>query len=52
MRVCMSVITKPLAVALGLQQKLLIRNDIIVMDRKLQAAVEVIDETLIVIADA
>ena len=34
-RVCISVITKPLAVTLGLKWKLLTKNDIIAVDEKL-----------------
>ena len=48
---CISVVTKPLAVALDLKWKLLTRNDIIVVDGKLQAAVGVIKDILVVIAD-
>ncbi len=49
--VYMSVITKPLVVALGLKWKSSMRNDVIAMDRKLQAAVGVIEDIPIVIAD-
>ncbi len=48
----MLVVTKLLAVALGLKWKLSTRNDIIAVDDKSQAAVEVIEEIPIVIADA
>ena len=50
--VCMSVVTKPLAVALGLRWKLSTRNDVIAVDGKLQAAVEVVKDIPIVITDA
>src|SRR6266540_2649944 len=40
---CMSVITKPLAVALGLKWKPSIRNDVIAVDGKPQAAIRVVD---------
>ena|SRR6266542_3957350 len=48
----MSVITKPLVVALGLKWTSSIRNDIIAVDEKSQAAIGVIEDILIVIADA
>ncbi len=48
----MSVVTKPLAVALGLRWKLSTRNDVIAVDGKLQAAVEVVKDIPIVITDA
>ncbi len=51
-RACMLVVTKPLAVALGLKWKPSIRNDVIAVDGKPQAAVRVIEGILIVIADA
>ena len=43
MRACMSVVTKPLAVALGLRWKLSTRTDVIAVDGKPQAAVGVVD---------
>jgi len=46
-----SVLTKLLAVTLDLKWKLSIRNDVIVVDGKSQAAVRVVDEIPIVIAD-
>src|SRR6266498_5326774 len=46
--VCMSVVTKPLAVALGLKWKPFTRNDVIAVDGKLQAAVEVVKDIPIV----
>src|SRR6266540_7171341 len=49
---CMSVVTKPLAVALGLRWKLSTRADVIAVDGKLQAAVGVVDNMPIVIAEA
>ena len=49
---CMSVVTKPLAVALELRWKLSTRNDIIVVDSKPQAAVRVVDGIPVVIAKA
>src|SRR6266542_3376725 len=49
---CMSVVTKPLAVALGLRWKLSSRTDVIAVDGKLQAAVGVVDNMPIVIAEA
>src|SRR6266498_4934328 len=45
---CMSVITKPLAVALGLKWKPFTRNDVIAVDGKPQAAVEVVKDIPIV----
>jgi len=48
---CMSVVTKPLAVALGLRWKLSTRTDVIAVDGKPQAAVKVINDMPIVIAD-
>ncbi len=48
---CMSVITKLLAVALGLIWKPSIRNDVIAVDGKSQAAVRVIEDVPIVIVD-
>ena len=50
-RVCMSVITKSLAVALGLKWKPSTRNDVIAVDGKPQAAVGVMEGIPIVIAD-
>ncbi len=50
--VCMSVVTKPLAVALGLRWKLSTRTDVIAVDGKPQAAVRVVDNMPIVIAEA
>ena len=47
----MSIITKPLAIALGLKWKLSIRNDVIAVDGKPQAAVGVVDGIPIVIAE-
>ena len=49
---CILVITKPLAVVLGLKWKLSTRNDVIAVDEKSQAAVGVIEDIPIVIADA
>src|SRR6266542_656239 len=49
---CMSVVTKLLAVALGLRWKLSTRNDIIAVDSKPQAAVEVVDGIPVVITEA
>src|SRR6266545_1104628 len=43
MGACMLVVTKPLAVALGLKWKLSTRTDVITVDDKLQAAVGVVD---------
>ncbi len=48
----MSVVTKPLAVALGLRWKLSTRTDVIAVDGKPQAAVGVVDNMPIVIAEA
>ena len=48
----MLVVTKPLAVALSLKWKLSIRNDVIAVDGKSQAAVEVVDRVSVVIAKA
>src|SRR6266498_512863 len=48
---CMLVVTKPLAVALSLKWKPSIRNDIIAVDDKPQAAVEVVDSIPVVIAE-
>ena len=47
----MSVITKPLAVALGLKWKPSTRNDVIAVDGKPQAAVGVVDGIPVVIAE-
>src|SRR6266511_4712257 len=41
---CMSVVTKPLTVALGLKWKLSTRNDVVAIDGKPQAAVGVITD--------
>ncbi len=49
---CMSVVTKPLAVALGLRWKPSTRTDVIAVNGKPQAAVGVVDNMLIVIAEA
>src|SRR6266540_183661 len=49
---CMSVVTKPLAVALGLRWKPSTRMDVIAVDGKLQAAVGVVDGIPVVIAEA
>src|SRR6266540_2615717 len=49
---CMSVVTKPLAVALGLRWKLSTRTDVIAVNGKSQAAVGVVDSISVVIADA
>src|SRR6266540_7130423 len=49
---CMLVVTKPLAVALGLKWKLSTRTDVITVDDKLQAAVGVVNDMPIVIAEA
>ncbi len=49
---CMSVVTKLLAVALGLKWNPFTRNDIIAVDEKLQAAVGVVEDIPVVIADA
>ena len=51
MGACMSVVTKPLAVALGLRWKPLTRTDVIAVDNKSQAAVGVVDNILVVIAE-
>ncbi len=48
----MSVVTKPLVVALGLKWKLSTRNDIIAVDSKPQAVVGVVDVVSVVIAEA
>ena len=48
----MSVVTKPLAVTLGLRWKPSTRTDIIAVDGKPQAAVGVVDGIPVVIADA
>ena len=48
----MSVVTKLLAVALGLRWKPSIRTDVIAVDRKPQAAVGVVDGIPVVIAEA
>ena len=49
---CMSVITKPLAVALGLKWKLSTRTDVIAVDGKPQVAVGVVNDMPIVIVEA
>ncbi len=49
---CMSVVTKLLAVALGLRWKPSTRMNVIAVDRKLQAAVGVVDGIPVVIAEA
>ncbi len=51
-RTYMLVIIKLLAVTLGFKWKLLIKNDVIVVNRKLQAAMGVIEKILVVIVDA
>ncbi len=51
-RACISVVTKLLAVALGLKWKLSTRNDVIAVDRKPQVAVGVVDGVSVVIAKA
>ena len=51
-RTCMSVVTKLLAVALGLRWKSSTRTDVIAVDGKPQAAVGVINDMPIVIAEA
>ncbi len=50
-RACMSVVTKSLAVALGLKWKPSIRNDVIAVDGKPQTAVGVVDGMPVVIAE-
>ncbi len=50
-RACMSIITKPLTVALGLRWKPSNRNDIIAIDEKPQAAVGVVDKIPVIIAN-
>jgi len=52
MGVCMSVITKPLVVTLGLKWKLSTKNNVIAVDDKPQAAVGVVDKIPVVIAKA
>ena len=49
---CMFVVTKPLAVALGLKWKSSIRNDVIAVDSKPQAVVGVVNGIPVVIAEA
>src|SRR6266498_3216353 len=49
---CMLVVTKPLAVALGLRWKPSTRTDVIAVDGKPQAAVGMVDNLPIVIAEA
>ncbi len=48
----MSVVIKLLAVALGLRWKLSTQNDVIAVDRKSQVAVGVVEDILVIIADA
>ncbi len=48
----MSVVTKPLVVALGLKWKPSTRNNVIAVDGKPQAAVGVVDGIPVVIAEA
>jgi len=48
----MSVVIKPLAVTLGLRWKPSIRNDVIAVDGKPQAAVGVVDSIPVIIAEA
>ena len=52
MRACMSVVTKPLAVALGLRWKPSTRKDVIAVDGKPQAIVGVVNDIPVVIAEA
>src|SRR6266542_3276395 len=52
MEACMSVVTKPLAVTLGLRWKPSTRTDVIVVDGKPQAVVGVVDNIPVVIAEA
>src|SRR6266508_4363559 len=47
----MSVVTKPLAVALGLKWKSSTRNDVVAVDDKPQATVGVVKDMPIIIAD-
>ncbi len=49
---CMSVVTKPLVVALGLRWKPSTRNDVIAVDGKPQAAVGVVNGIPVVITEA
>jgi len=49
---CMSVATKPLAVALGLRWKPSTRKDVIAVDGKPQAIVGVVNDIPVVIAEA
>ncbi len=49
---CISVVTKPLTVALSLKWKLSTKNDVIVVDGKPQAAVGVVNDIPVVIAKA
>ena len=49
---CMSVVTKSLAVALDLKWKPSTKNDIIAVNGKPQAAVGIVEDIPIVIADA
>ncbi len=49
---CMSVVTKSLAVTLGLKWKLSTRNDIISVNGKPQVAVDIIENIPVVIANA
>ncbi len=48
----MSVITKPLAIILGLKQKPSIRNNVIAVDGKSQTVVKVMNRVPVVIAEA
>src|SRR6266540_5017335 len=48
----MSVVTKPLAVVLGLRWKPSTRTDVIAVDEKPQVAVEVVNDIPVVIAEA
>src|SRR6266542_7152641 len=50
--VCMSVVTKLLAVALGLKWKPFARKNVIAVDGKLQTAIGVVDNIPVVIAEA
>ncbi len=52
MRACISVVTKSLAVILGLKWKLSTRNDMIAVDRKPQMVVGVVKDIPVVIVDA
>src|SRR6266498_240901 len=52
MGACISVVTKPLAVALGLRWKPFTQTDVIAVDGKPQTAVGVVDGIPVVIAEA